>query len=458
LTDGEAVQISPISKGFDDMPAQHSHLLTVMILSMEYTSEVSGGVGTHVLELARGLSQAECQVCVLACTPGRSKTLGELNLTVHLISPSTASFLNGAKQSWAGSILAFTADLVSKGREVIGRNGWMPDIIQCYGWLTFSAARQLGEMYRIPVLSNIPLISEPIERWWGQTPDQEIVRQEELLFRNAKAFITVSKSMRKIIQDTYGVPDNRIHVVYNGMDPQPFINPASKSDLIRQLRQTVAGSNQKVVIFAGRLHPHKGIAALLDSASQVIAKYPGVRYLLAGEPDSREFAQKIHGLLDQHPGLRDRITLLGKIPRNQLAALYQVADLALVPSVYEPFGYAAIEAMAAGVPVIASNVGGLGEIISHGRTGLLVTVHRRPAEPHLVDIGELAAAQLTLLNNEAMARQLAMAGRQRIVDCFNLEMMAQSTVTVYRDTIARFLEETAGSTFSIPKAEPVDKV
>jgi alpha-maltose-1-phosphate synthase len=425
----------------DKMTEPTTHPLKIMILSMEYTSEVSGGVGTHVYELARGLTQAGCQVCVLACTHGRSMTLQESNLTVHLLSPSAACFLNAAKQSRAGSILAFTSDLVNKGREVIGSEVWVPDIVQCYNWLTFPAARQLGEMYQIPVVSVVQYVSEPIERWWGQTPDEEIVREERLLFRNAKKFITVSKSMRKIIQDTYNVPDYRIHVIYNGMDPQPFVTPTARDDVIRQLRQTVAKSNEKIAIFAGRLHPHKGVTALLDSASQVVLKYPQVRYLLAGEPDSREFAYELQRLMDRYHGLRGKITLLGKVPRHQLAALYQVADLALVPSIYEPFGYAAIEAMAAGLPVIASRVGGLAEIISHERTGLLVTVHEKAIGPHMVDVGEFTAAQLALLNNETMSKQLGLSGRRRVLDFFNLEVMVQSTIDVYRNAISSFLKE-----------------
>jgi alpha-maltose-1-phosphate synthase len=419
----------------EKMPLQTVPLLKVMIISMEYTAEVSGGLGTHAFELANGLSQAKCEVVVLACSPQKSKTLRESNLTVHLITPGTAGSFNAAKQSLAGSILSFTSDFVCKGREVIDGDGWIPDIIQCYSWLTFAAAQQLGQLYRIPIVIVIQYVSEPLERWWGQTPDQEIVRQEELLFRQAQMFITVSNSMRKIIQNTYQVPDQRICVVYNGMDPQPFINPISKPDMICRLRQTVATPNEKVVIFAGRLDPQKGIPALLDSASQVAAKYPNVRYLLVGEPDSREFAQKLQHLLSQYHQLRGKIKLLGKIPRSQLAALYQIADLALVPSVYEPFGYASIEAMAAGVPVIASSAGGLREIISHGETGLLVPVHQMPSNPHVVDVKQLVAAQLTLLNNEAMANQLGMAGRQRVQDFFSRERMVQSTIATYRDAI-----------------------
>lgn len=408
---------------------------------MEYTPEVSGGVGTYVLELSRGLINAQCQVCVLSFNPGRAKTLQEQNLTVHLISASAASFSSERKPSITGSILAFSYDLVKKGREVIGGDGWLPDIIQCYSWLTFQAAQELGKTYGIPVLSVIQYVSEPIERWWGQVPDREIVRQEEILFRECRTFITVSNSMKRIIQETYGTPGDRIHVVYNGMNPQLFLNPTSKIDILRRFRQAIAGLNEKVVVFAGRLHPQKGITALLDSASQVIAKRPNARYLLVGAPDSREFTQKMQSLLDQHRRLRDRIIMLGKVPRTQLAAIYQVADLALVPSVYEPFGYASIEAMAAGVPVIAANVGGLAEIITDRQTGMLIPVHRRANESHVVDVGALTSAQLTLLNDEEMAKRLGRAGRQRVLDLFNSEAMVRSTISVYRETISSFLRD-----------------
>jgi glycosyltransferase involved in cell wall biosynthesis len=407
-----------------------------MILSMEYTPEVSGGLGTHVLEISNGLSRMGSQVVVIARSPQAEKTIKEGNLVVYLLKHEGGSDAKQTTTSLAGSILAFNNDLMNKAQEVIGGAGWEPDIIQCYNWLTFPAAQQIGRAFGIPVISVVQYISEPIERWWGQKPDQEIISQEKLLFRCAKKFITVSNSMRAIIKSEYSVRDEQISVVYNGMDPQPFIKPALKLELVRRLRRTVAKSGEKIVFFAGRLHPHKGIAALLESASFVVEQFPNVHYVMAGEPDSREFAQYLEQLINRYPGLLHNVTWLGKIPRDDLATLYHIADLAVVPSVYEPFGYAAIEAMASGTPVIATNVGGLSEIVLHNKTGLLSPVQRKEAEPHSIDIGALVSAQLSLLKDEALARKLGLAGRRRVQDYFSAERMTSETIKVYRQAIS----------------------
>src|SRR5262249_32857074 len=117
-------------------------------------------------------------------------------------------------------------------------------------------------------------------------------------------------------------------------------------------------------------------------------------------------------------------------------------------SVYEPFGYAAVEAMAAGVPVIASRAGGLAEIIQDGVNGLLVPVHVSDDGLHRVDVGELAAAQIRLLRDPALAQRISRAGRQNVANTFNVEAMTAATIRVYKQTIARFR---AGNQTASPK-------
>jgi alpha-maltose-1-phosphate synthase len=292
-------------------------------------------------------------------------------------------------------------------------------------------------LFQIPIVGVIQYISEPIERWWGQTPDAAIVEQEAILFRQAEMLICASHSLRTIIQDSYGVHTDRLQVVHNGMNVQAFTQSPFTVEQIANLRRTVAKSGEKIVLFAGRLHPQKGIAALVAAAARVIADYPQVRYLLAGAPDSQRFTQVIQDLLDQHADAQPKIKLLGKIPRKQLAWLYQVADVAVVPSVYEPFGYAAIEAMAAGVPVVATEVGGLAEIIEQGRSGLLIPVHARTTGPHTVDVERLADAQIALLTDAALAQRLGAAGRQRVVAEFNIDKMTRAIIDVYERAIAK---------------------
>jgi starch synthase len=407
--------------------------LSVMILSLEYSPKVSGGVGTHVMELSRGLGQAGHQVTVVAFTPGRATTLSNSNVQVHMISPSASDL---ERRSVVQSILAFNRDLVSYGRDLIENHGRRPDVINYHNWTTWPAAYELGEIFGIPLLGTIHFLSEPTERWWGQTPDPEIVEQEKDLFEKAERFIIVSQSMRDIVQATHQVADECVSVVYNGLEVEPYMNSKLTPDAASKLRGTVAAPHEKIALFAGRLSPQKGISALVASAAKVVQEHPNVVYLIVGEPDTREMVPVIDGLFQQYPMLQNRVKLLGKVPRSQLTALSQIADLILIPSVYDTCPYMAVEAMAAGVPVVATRVGGLAEMIVDGKTGMLVSVHTIAPDRHEVDIEQLAAAQLALLTDEARAKRMGRAGQQRVLSEYTLDKMVQATVRVYRQVVA----------------------
>lgn len=413
--------------------APEDSALKVMILSLEYSPKLSGGVGTHVMELSRGLGRVGHQVTVIAYTPGQATTRSDSNVQVHMITPSASE---REQRSMVQGLLAFNRDLVSYGRSLIADLGRRPDIINYHNWMTWPAAYELGRMFGIPTLGTIHFLSEPTERWWGQTPDAEIVEQEKDLFRKAERFIIVSKSMRDIVQATHGVADERISIVYNGLDVEPFMNPLLEDEEVRQLRRTVAADHEKVVLFAGRLTPQKGIAPLVASAARVVEEYPNVVYLIVGEPDTREMMPVIDALFQQYPSLQNKIKLLSKVPRPQLATLTQIANLIVIPSVYDTCPYMAVEAMASGVPVVATRVGGLAEMIIDGETGRLVPVHPTPAGTHEVDVEQLAAAQLSLLTDEALCKRMGRAGQRRVMSEYTLDKMVQATAEVYRQVLA----------------------
>jgi alpha-maltose-1-phosphate synthase len=407
--------------------------LKVMILSLEYSPKLSGGVGTHVMELSRGLGRAGHQVTVIAFTPGQATTLSESNVQVHMISQSASDL---ERRSMVQSILDFNRDLVSHGRALIADLGRRPDLINYHNWTTSPAAHELGRMFGIPTLGTIHFLSEPTERWWGQTPDPEIVRQEEELFHNDERFIIVSQSMSEIVQATHQVAAERVSVVYNGLDVEPFMNPLLKAAQVDKLRQTVAAPDEKIVLFAGRLSPQKGIAPLLASAAQVVAEHPKVVYLIVGEADTRDMVPVIDGLFQQYPTLQNKVKLLGKMPRTQLATLFQIADLVVIPSIYDTCPYMTVEAMAAGVPIVATRVGGLAEMIVHGETGLLVPVNTSATGQHEVDADQLAAAQIAVLKDAVLAKKMGNAGKRRVISEYTLDKMVMATVQVYRQVTA----------------------
>lgn len=410
--------------------------MRVLIFSLEYGPKISGGVGTHVAELAAGLVRAGCETTVVAYTPGESTMLQEDGVNVHMVSAGRSSWSNGAQSSVVEAILSINADLTAFGLRLIAEQKQRPDLIHYHNWISFPAARHCAKELEVPLVGTVHFLSEPIERWWGQTPDEEIVRQEAAQFQEPHMMITVSESMQQIIRAAHGAADDRLHVVYNGLDVQGFIKPPLAADAKNALRQSIAAQGEKIIIYAGRLNAMKGVKHLLLSAARVVEEMPHVKYLIVGEADSRDYARVIDEVFQQHPDLRKKVKLLGRIPRQQLALLYQVADIALAPSVYEPFGYSAIEAMSARLPVIASDAGGLSEIVQHKKTGLLVPVRREATGPHAVDIQELCAAQLTLLGEDELAREYGLAGYERVLQEFSREKMAQATFGIYQQAIA----------------------
>lgn len=409
--------------------------IKVMILSLEFSPELSGGVGTHVMELATGLGQMGHQVAVLSCAPGKPTMIRHPNVAVYRISPSLDS-LRAAKRSIVQGVLAFNDDLAAQAQSIIQES--RPDILQYYGWLTFGAARKMQRIFGVPLIGNVQYLSEPIERWWGQIPDPEMAHQEKELYGQAGALISVSQWLKTMIQATHGVSEDQIQVVHNGLDVGRFIKQDLRREEIDKLRLAIAKPDQKIILFAGRLNPMKGISALFASAAKVVMEIPSARYVLVGEADSRDFTQIINQLFHQYPLLREKVKLLGKMPRQQLAIMYRIADIFLMPSLYEPFGWVAIEAMAAGLPIVSTDVGGPAEIVDHGRTGFLVPIRVRETGPHEVDVEQLAIAQIELLNDEALAKKLGDDGRKRIINNFSLDKMVQSTVDAYQRAISVF--------------------
>ncbi|WP_437729973.1 glycosyltransferase family 4 protein [Sorangium sp. So ce1335] len=410
-------------------------LLRVLLVAMEYTPKVSGGVGTYVFELANGLARAGCAVTVLAYTPGEAAVLHQPNLEVHLIAPRKETFNSASGASLVQGILTFNDDLVRYAKQHLG--AWRPDIVHFHQWHTRDAGRRIAEELGVPVVGTSHHLSEPTERWWGQAPDPEIVEQEKRFYDGSTHVITVSESMRSLICETYGLPAHKIDMIHCALNLDPFFTPAYPESTFAELRRTVAEPDEAVVLYTGRIHPQKGIPAIFAAAERVLAERSRVVYLLAGGTDSRESTRMIQELSARYASLGSRIKVLGKLPRKQLRFLHRIADMALVPSLYEPFGFTAIEAMASGVPVIAARSGGLAEIVQDGESGLLVPVRQTASDVREVDVERLAAAQLTLLADPALARRLGREGQRRVAELFQLPRMIQGNLQVFWQLLGR---------------------
>lgn len=413
----------------------------VFVFSMEYGPTISGGAGTYAFELVEGLTRFGQEVAVVSSSMGENRIERRGPLTASLV--SLADGASSASQgSPVGGILSWNERLFAGARRLLADGVPRPDLVHCTNWITFPAARRLAREFGVPLLASIQYLSEPVERWWGQEPDPAIVEQETRMCNEADLLLPVSHSIAGILRQTYQVPEARMQVVHNGLDPASLA-PRVQAERLARLRTSLLGPGDRLVLFAGRLNPMKGVTFLVEAAARVASARQSVRYALVGGADNRGYGEAVRQVIARHPILEGRILLLGKVPRHQLALLYRAADLAVVPSIYEPFGFASLEAMAAALPVVGTAVGGTAEVVAHGETGLLVPVVPAADGRREVDVEALARAQLTLLDDPEAARRLGEAGRLRLQERFTRERMVAGTLAAFRDCVARALARPA---------------
>lgn len=414
-------------------------LKKILLLTFDYAAKL-GGVGTHVQELARGLKDAGYEVIVLAHASGETSVADEQGVQVHLVGASQRTLSQSAQSSIAQNMLAYNQDLIDYAHSLLAHDPHKPDIIHYHHWFTFSAARQLGLAFNIPIVGTIHYLTYPVEHWWGQIPDASVAQQENIWLQNAQDLISISDSMQELVEQYYPATRGRMRIVRNSVNIDVFQKSPLSAQAKRQLKSTIAKAGEQIVLFAGRVNPQKGLDALIDSAATVVEQHPQVRYLIAGAPDSRDYLRNLQARMRTYPGLESHVTFLGKVARQQLSLLYQVADIAVFPSIYEPFGLVAVEAMISKIPPVVTRAGGLAEIVAHEQTGLHVTVHSADESGlHRVDVPELAAAQLRLLQNEPLRQQLGQAGYNYILNELTFTRATLNPlIEVFRDTIQAY--------------------
>jgi alpha-maltose-1-phosphate synthase len=406
--------------------------LNILLLSLEFDATNSGGVGTYVAELSAGLARQGNRVNVISYSNEKHAVLHSENRSVHLIKPSAVRRSDGPA-SITDSILRFNDDIVAYARwQQLGAG---VDLIHCNNWLTFPAARELADRWGIPIVCTIHYVSNPVERWWGQEPDPLILEQEKILFRSAPHFIAVSKSVGQVAAAAYQIAEEDIDVVHNGVSDFSFCQTQITSEKRVRLKEAAACAAGKLVLFAGRIHPQKGVEALLQSAKLVLRQDKCVTYLIAGEADSSEYSREIRALIASDPSLGTSVTFLGRVPRNQLSLLYKCADVTVIPSIYDPFPYVGLEASLAGAAIVGTRSGGLEEMIRDGVTGLLVNILGGQHSVKTVDVEQLSAATQMLLADGQTARRLGCAAREYVLRNFTFDSMVEKTNRVYLDVV-----------------------
>jgi glycosyltransferase involved in cell wall biosynthesis len=350
-----------------------------------------GGAERHVVDLAVMLAREGYEVMV-ACSVagGLSEALGEANVPVR---PLLDKLVKRRVS------VAFAREL----RRLIREERFDLVHAHIYASATAAAIAVLG--------TGVPLVvTEHTEALWQGRRERWASRR---VYRRAEHIIAVSSAIRQRLIERDAVPPDRITIIHNAVIPAPDTSPSALPGDLRE---------GPLVGVVARLQPEKGVANFLKAAARVCAAVPDARFLVAGDGPLREELLALAGRL----GVGERVRFLGY--RADARSLIGLLDVLVVPSLTEGTPLIVLEAMAAGIPVVASAVGGIPDQIRHDKDGLLV-----PAG----DPAALADALLGLLQNPDRARSLGEAALRRADSEFNHATMVRRIEAVYRAALGR---------------------
>lgn len=382
------------------------------MVSWEYPPVVIGGLGRHVHHLATALAAEGHEVVVLSRRPSGTDPASH---------PTTDAVAEGVRVIAAAQDpheFAFGPDMMAwtlaMGHAMIRAGlslhteGWVPDVVHAHDWLVAHPAIALAEFFDVPLVSTMHATEAGRHSGWISGPiSRQVHALESWLARESDSLIACSHSMADEIADLFGPGLAEIAVIPNGIDCTrwPF---ASRT----------AHPGPAELLYVGRLEYEKGVHDAIAALPRIRRTHPGTTLTVAGDGTQQDWLVKV---ARKHKVLK-AVTFAGRLDHDGLLTALHRADVAVLPSHYEPFGIAALEAAAAGIPLVTSNAGGLGEAVIDGRTGLSFPPR---------DVTALAAAVRAALDDPAGAQQRAVAARARLTSDFDWHTVAAETAQIY---------------------------
>lgn len=381
--------------------------LRVLVLSWEFPPLTIGGLSRHVYDLTRHLVQTGWEVHVVTTEvdscPNEEKVDNVYVHRVRVQKPDGGSFLHWVFQLNL-AMLETVSHLVQKGLSF--------DLVHAHDWLVCRTASAIKSLYNLPLIVTIHATEHGRNQGIHNDVQRHIHQLELRLVNEAEKVIVCSDAMRSEVRSLFGLEENRVQVLPNGIDPS----------LIQwDMHRKKFCEREDVVFFVGRLVREKGVHLLLHAASRLFVQFPKMRLVIAGQGPMREELEQLAIQLK----IINRVSFLGFISDEERNQMYAKSKVAVFPSLYEPFGIVALEAMAAGTPVIATSVGGLRDVVQHEINGLTVF-------PDNVD--SLHDQIAFLWSNPELAEQLSMNASLQIQK-FNWDQIAKSTSDIYCEVL-----------------------
>ncbi len=402
--------------------------MKILMLSWEYPPKIVGGIARHVEEIAWALAETNDEVHVVTCEfPGAPAEEIYRGVHIHRVAPYLPADnfvhwvhqLNAAMRDRADALLR---EWTSGKTPMRKRSDKDAVVLHSHDWLAYFCGAALKHQYHLPLVATIHATEHGRNNGIHDEGQRYINSIEWQLVYEAWRVIVCSDFMKREVERALDCPWDKMDVVANGVHAEKFEFEFSPVEAAA-FRAQFAAPEEKLVFFVGRMVREKGAHVLIEALPRVRAQYHDAKLIIVGGGNRdhlRDLAERV--------GVSRHVYFTGFVPDDVLLRLYKVIDVACFPSLYEPFGIVALEAMATGVPVVVSDAGGLVEVVEHGVSGTR-TLAGNP--------DSLAWGIVDVLKNPDRAQKMADAAKERVRDLFNWQLIAKQT----RQTYARVWSE-----------------
>ncbi|MFT8319277.1 MAG: glycosyltransferase [Bacillus sp. (in: firmicutes)] len=398
-----------------DIVVEHTAKKRVLLLSWEYPPHVVGGLGTHVAGLCESLIKKGYEVHLIT-TQNRNEEIKDreekVGLFVYRVKPIysvEANFIH-----WIGGL---NMSMWDKAMELAAYYPF--DLIQAHDWLVGAAAISLQETLQIPLISTIHATEYGRNGGIFTEMQKFIYEKEKQLIASSQSIIVCSEFMKEEVMNVFQTERNKLNIIPNGIEVQ------DKKEISYTCLEDFPINKEKRVVFAiGRLVKEKGFGTLLEAVKTFKQKNSNLFFVLAGVgPMFDEYKNYI-----EKNDLNSSVFLTGYLQEEKKRALYQRAEIVVIPSHYEPFGIVALESLVFAKPTIVSKTGGLTGLVDHKKTGMLT-------EPGNVE--NLVHEIQYLLDHEIEAKEIGKNGRKLVEQLFSWNRVADETKRVFDEVVMK---------------------
>lgn len=399
--------------------------MNICLVSYEYPPETFDGIGTYTQTLARALIKKGQQVHVITFTEKDPYHYADQGVYVHRINPANLRGLWRLEKIFPSKILTYSMAVAKKIKELHNQNAF--DIIEgpdaraelLYYLLTRTKRKSP------PVIVKLHTPSYILQKYNFRKLkiyERFLNFMEKQCILKADYLTSPSQNLAKIIAGDYKIDIERIKVIANAVNTQKF-----KTD------KNYKGNSRLKILYAGRIEKIKGVKTLTYAIPEVLREFKNCKFTLIGQDtksgkDRTSLKRELRRYLKKKK-CENKVTFLDRKDSKELIKYYQTSDIAVVPSLYENLGYVCLEAMACGKPVVASNVGGLAEIIENRYNGLLV-----PPNDHK----QLAENIIKLCTNKYLRDDLGIKALRSVERNYSTTTVVEKTINFYEKIVDRY--------------------